>query len=592
MKKNIIKSCALFAIANIFAWSLNANVDYVIYIQNPAQADINQGIQPVDQATYHYIQEHYLVKYQFPMSTAEANKPFIDQLSEPERRQLCEDERMFIEAKLKQDQEIVRRGLADKIHLLPIPTTLYELFFLSKTTRDEFEHLAGQMQASIGPDYLYQDPHSFGGPIKISNAHKIQCLTAYFRNFIRVDKTPALLDIEDNFLKFIDVMQQCFPNDLVYPACMDIPICCNKDMAKKIIGTRRPNFKQCIFDRDLELNEAPCYYFSFNLKRNFISYIACLCNKLHPEVLRRAGDRFIRPHAKIDEYDFILDQIRRDPGLKEELFVPAMKIMLAEMFLNNPNSINNAKHEIYSKYVEQIEFPINLDTFIRELQATLNTKLVDYIKHVCPQAFTTQMLAPQNVEVWIDDNITASSFFYEQTRDGSGITSLWFGQKMPQLSNILKQAAQIESNSQNTFALWRGTDGITVEDGYDNRFYIDKLHKGNISSSSQLHYLSYGNSIFSGSILDKSASPAYHFWNKKIAYGLKLNKHNYLFNPESFERKCFFVTPLSTMAELFGILEHFHSQTFIFPDTNPAVDQRIETEFQRFISENKISLIK
>jgi len=149
--KKLLKNIITAILVLISTQVLNANVDYIIYTQNPAQPDIHASIQPVDSETYRYIQEHYLVKYQFPMSTATANKPFIEQLSEPEQRQLCEDERTFIKTKLQHDPELIRHGLADKIHLLPIPTTLYELFLLSKTTPDEFYQIAEQMRTKMGP---------------------------------------------------------------------------------------------------------------------------------------------------------------------------------------------------------------------------------------------------------------------------------------------------------------------------------------------------------------------------------------------------------------------------------------------------------
>jgi len=278
-----------------------------------------------------------------------------------------------------------------------------------------------------------------------------------------------------------------------------------------------------------------------------------------------------------------LDKIEEDPIFSELQLLP--KPDLLSHYLDKPNNLNNARHEIYRHYVDLIEYPINFDFFIYKIQSMLNIKLIDYIKHKAPQFFVTKIFNNENIEAWIADNRSTNPFFY-RTPTGEGCpASLRLNQKTPALLNTLKQFTCFEYQHQDHFILWRGTNGLTKQDG---AFYIDQLHKESFGLFNHLSYLSYGNSIFSGSILDKSASPAYHFWLDKIAYGLKINKYNYLFNPESIERKFFFVTPLSTIAGLFGILEHFHSQTLIFTPINPRQDKKLEADFQNYIERNGI----
>lgn len=69
--------------------------------------------------------------------------------------------------------------------------------------------------------------------------------------------------------------------------------------------------------------------------------------------------------------------------------------------------------------------------------------------------------------------------------------------------------------------------------------------------------VSFGNSLFAGSVYDKEASVFYHLTRHQKGYALFINKQDYI---NDHCRNLFFIAPLSPLAALFGNGEFFHSR--------------------------------
>ena len=131
---------------------------------------------------------------------------------------------------------------------------------------------------------------------------------------------------------------------------------------------------------------------------------------------------------------------------------------------------------------------------------------------------------------------------------------------IPVLSKIL--SIEFEAYKNNSFILYRGTNGF--EDKLDSP--VDSIDK-NISPE----FLSYGSGIYSASMSDKGASPAYYVNDYKFFYALLINKSEYkknnLSNPDL---NIVHIHPYNTIVSLFGLGNWCHprAKSFVPKETS------------------------
>eukprot|EP01126_Amoeba_proteus_P023784 TRINITY_DN2389_c0_g1_i39.p2 TRINITY_DN2389_c0_g1~~TRINITY_DN2389_c0_g1_i39.p2 ORF type:complete len:216 (-),score=43.98 TRINITY_DN2389_c0_g1_i39:826-1473(-) len=121
--------------------------------------------------------------------------------------------------------------------------------------------------------------------------------------------------------------------------------------------------------------------------------------------------------------------------------------------------------------------------------------------------------------------------------------------------DFLQKVIKMEWNSNGAIFLYRGCENIQNDDPF----------KISETGEPRPHSLSFGSSLFSGLLHDRTAT-VYNYYKKqkkKNVYVLKLDLKHF-FKTQISPEKVFFFPPLPCLAQLYGIGELFHPRTKIF----------------------------
>ena len=208
-------------------------------------------------------------------------------------------------------------------------------------------------------------------------------------------------------------------------------------------------------------------------------------------------------------------------------------------------SMSFTSFEVISHFKE-----INLHPPLIQWHSAINSYIVSLLKEkniTLPISFDDTIKMVKSIDFWHGEIVYPSA----KSAPWFQAFSIIAHHKNILVPSDMMRAIAIEYNafSANNFLLYRGSN------------YVDDFHDQRISKNRSI---SFGSSLLGGILFDSSACPYYHmitsnkFWQKNLGYVVFINKAQYT---SGLLNNMFFIPPLTTLLDLIGHGELFHSRT-------------------------------